>query len=533
MNLKRVFAGVAAAATMLGGLALVVTTANAVDADQLSSTAIRVNNSQAGHTYTAYKFATFTPTTVDGTQYVAADTVNNEKVKQALSNALGDQNTIPNNPAAAVAGLNNAQLRAFAQNLSTDGWPTGVSATSNTTGSPIAIESLTEGWYVVTDTWNNGSESEKGVNAIVATKIGMTSNFTIKTPHEQGQMNITQAGEFNAKNATGHEDLAQVAEPTKTLTSGTNDVSAGDVVSYEVRGTIPAAAAGFSGYTYKLTDTPESGIKILDDPDITVTVGGKTVEGIAPVLSENVLTVTIEDAAQYAGEDVVVEYSAKITKDIDNETVNVAQNNVVANGMYLDLNGNKKESSAAATPVVVQTNDFTLQKVDASNNPLTGAKFTIARDGKTGSYNATTGEWNWTGTPAAGEITEFSPDGKNAVFNFSNLAAGIYTFKETAAPTGYQTYGDGTFTVTVTRNHSDKTTSLALGGGLTSMNGLGLVTLSQDGTTVIVKNVQNVTQLPLTGAAGITMLIVVALLLGGAAALIGVRSHSLKRQLTA
>ena len=33
--------------------------------------------------------------------------------------------------------------------------------------------------------------------------------------------------------------------------------------------------------------------------------------------------------------------------------------------------------------------------------------------------------------------------------------------------------------------------------------------------------------------AGITMLIVVALLLGGAAALIGVRSHSLKRQLTA
>ena len=49
----------------------------------------------------------------------------------------------------------------------------------------------------------------------------------------------------------------------------------------------------------------------------------------------------------------------------------------------------------------------------------------------------------------------------------------------------------------------------------------------------VVKNVKSVTQLPLTGAAGITMLVVVALLLGGAAALIGVRSHSLKRQLTA
>ncbi len=39
------------------------------------------------------------------------------------------------------------------------------------------------------------------------------------------------------------------------------------------------------------------------------------------------------------------------------------------------------------------------------------------------------------------------------------------------------------------------------------------------------------TQLPLTGAAGITMLVVVALLIGGAAALIAVRSHSLKQQL--
>ena len=48
-----------------------------------------------------------------------------------------------------------------------------------------------------------------------------------------------------------------------------------------------------------------------------------------------------------------------------------------------------------------------------------------------------------------------------------------------------------------------------------------------------VKNVKSVTQLPLTGAAGITMLVVVALLLGGAGALIAVRSRSLKRQLNA
>ncbi|MEE0653778.1 MAG: LPXTG cell wall anchor domain-containing protein, partial [Bifidobacterium criceti] len=54
-----------------------------------------------------------------------------------------------------------------------------------------------------------------------------------------------------------------------------------------------------------------------------------------------------------------------------------------------------------------------------------------------------------------------------------------------------------------------------------------------DPQTVTVKNVKSVTQLPLTGAAGITMLVVVALLLGGAGALIAIRSNSLKRQLNA
>ncbi|MBT1164778.1 hypothetical protein [Bifidobacterium felsineum] len=52
MKMRKLFAGVAAMATLLGGLAFGATTANAA-----TNPGIKVNNSQAGHTYTAYKFA--------------------------------------------------------------------------------------------------------------------------------------------------------------------------------------------------------------------------------------------------------------------------------------------------------------------------------------------------------------------------------------------------------------------------------------------------------------------------------------------
>lgn len=56
MKLRKLFAGVAAAATLLGGMAFGAATANAADTDQAT---ITVNNAQAGYTYKGYKFATF------------------------------------------------------------------------------------------------------------------------------------------------------------------------------------------------------------------------------------------------------------------------------------------------------------------------------------------------------------------------------------------------------------------------------------------------------------------------------------------
>ena len=60
--MRKLFAAVAAAATLIGGMVL---SASSAQADGVAAgTTITVNNPQVGHTYTAYKFANFTSVTV-------------------------------------------------------------------------------------------------------------------------------------------------------------------------------------------------------------------------------------------------------------------------------------------------------------------------------------------------------------------------------------------------------------------------------------------------------------------------------------
>lgn len=57
MKVRKLFAGIAAAATLLGGMALGAASAQA--ADPQTTPLLQVNNAQEGHMYTPYKFATF------------------------------------------------------------------------------------------------------------------------------------------------------------------------------------------------------------------------------------------------------------------------------------------------------------------------------------------------------------------------------------------------------------------------------------------------------------------------------------------
>lgn len=111
-------------------------------------------------------------------------------------------------------------------------------------------------------------------------------------------------------------------------------------------------------------------------------------------------------------------------------------------------------------------------------------------------------------------------DGK-VVLN--GLAAGKYTFKETGFVAGYAKNIVPEFTIKVAiANDGAVTYNLT-----TDNNKLGLA--STVDKVIKVKNVKNVTQLPLTGAAGTTLFTVVALLVAGAGVAVALKSRQRMR----
>ena len=515
MNLKRVFAGVAAAATMLGGLALGATTANAETIEIASTGTITVNNAQTGHTYTPYLFATFSNAqTVDGKTYVDIDTVPDmvATVRNAADAANGDD-PIPteytNNPAAYVATFDAQQLRQFANEL-TKSLTGGTGQTPTTDGANMPISNLATGWYAITDTSDGATVA--GATAIVATPVNSTNTLVVN-PKGDGQGNILVTGSYNAKSA----DAMAPTNVTKNVND--TDIHDGQKITYTVTATIPAAAAGYEFYGFQFADTADEGLAVDTNSVKVVNGEGATVTHTV-TLADNKLTVKIPNAQQYAGQTLTMTYNATPTFGT---VVNTLTNTVQADAFLSQdafNTGTTPDASSAQATATVKTHDVTFTKVgvDGDAEGLAGAQFAIKNAaGEYGTYANNT--WTWA---TAEKAPLAATSGENGEVSFPNIAEGTYTVEEIQAPAGYAQNLLPSFQITVGTN--DTVT-------LVNAGTLGLASTVTNG--IQVKNVKSVTQLPLTGAAGITMLVVVALLLGGAGALIAVRSRSLKRQLNA
>lgn len=120
----------------------------------------------------------------------------------------------------------------------------------------------------------------------------------------------------------------------------------------------------------------------------------------------------------------------------------------------------------------------------------------------------------------------------NGTFSFDNLAPGKYVIKETTTPSGYLSQYAARLVLTVTQTTTDNTSTITY--ELTEIGGNGLLQTGGDGTTdkpYVYKNIQNITQLPKTGAAGIALFVAVAVLLLGSAGAVYVKSRRTKAML--
>lgn len=363
----------------------------------------------------------------------------------------------------------------------------------------------------------------------------------------------------NKEYSSGSIDMKnQTASVSKTVTDQT--VAAGQDASYTITTTVPNYVGyKVKGYQFTVSD------KFADDAPLaykvgtlTVKINGQTltqgtdytVDGFD--LSSKTFTIDLsnyikakgfkgtlaEDSkfmdAGLVGKTVTVEYKATVTGSTGN---NGAANTPTAKYPN-DPSNNESKQEVPGTPVKVFNFDYTLVKKDKTTGAaLEGAKFAIKQNDKYLAYTRDQdGNNKWITldakpeSTADGTLSGVFTTGANGKVTFPALDEGKYTIEEIAAPDGYVNPGVS-FSFTIAANLSgtgaDQTASptYTVDADSTTSDVWHLV---GNGNTaeVVVENVKNITQLPLTGGAGTVLFTVVAALLISAGVTIGVvKSH--------
>ncbi|MCI1984513.1 MAG: hypothetical protein LKJ47_07080 [Bifidobacteriaceae bacterium] len=266
----------------------------------------------------------------------------------------------------------------------------------------------------------------------------------------------------------------------------------------------------------------------------------------------NSLVSATGDDATYDGQQIAVVYDLKANA---NAEVKDLTNTFKVNNNGHEIPGDTVDPTDR-TKVVDETQD--LKKVNSKDAPLAGATFTLYLTDASGNKSTEvtsvlSGDANADGTVSPEE--EAADTAGDIVFK--NLGAGTYIIEETNAPAGYMNQSPavklvigitetpstdeetGVTTTTVAYDEAytevndtyDLITLNATAGTPTDIkdandNVIGTATVTGSGT---IKNVTSVFQLPLTGAYGIALfLILAAILAGGAVVMVTVSKRNKK-----
>lgn len=503
MKMRKLFAGIAAAATLLGGMALGATSAQADGAgtivtDTANFTFTAQNAKQlTNRSLNAYKIADYVQYgTDDNATYgvQTADGVDRGTLKTALESATGKTvsetgdlmawalaegvlDTTGSSKDTATGAWKNGASRKFVETLKTRtnvlGDPTVVDLGKNLAKDGLsATVTLSAGLYLFVD-----ADYSVGTNGAATPSIAiLVGSGNVK----DGVLNPLTEATVAIKNQT-------TAVTKKVNGADVITASVGQKVTYTITSKVPQNTQYYSDYGYTYTDTPSAG-QTVDFDSLKVTVGDKSLnKGTDYTVAQNkngTFTVTISSIQkQTAGALITVTYAAKVTE------AGASGSKAVTNAVVLSDNG------AEATDSTIITNSgFSFTKTDAQGNPLADATFTIRVPGVDGSFTATSD--------------------KTGTVTFKGLADGTYEVNETTVPNGFQQSLKAKFNVTIEN-------------GEVKFRGTDVWGLApkESSDKYQVKNVKNVTQLPLTGAAGTTLFTVVALLVAGAGVTVALKSR--------
>lgn len=518
MKMRKLFAGIAAAATLLGGMALGAASAQA---DDTPTTVTR----DATFTFTAETAEQLTNAKLkaykigDYVQYgsgenVAYGVVTNSNNKTAVDSALkaAGVDTTDSEVDHLAAALNAGTLdvsdvrpwasptatRKFADALESEGRLT--SGTDVTLSNPVAAQdgsysatvSLQAGIYVFIDSAVATGSVTQAIPMIVAS--GTVADKVLTDP-------IRGANTVNMKNTNN---------PGKTKEVNKLFAAIGDTLTYTLTGTIANPAPT----EFKFTDKPGKGLTIkagtfkfyVNGAQISAETAASdfTVPTADVTGGDNAsFNVKVNDPSKYADKTIKVTFQAVINDEAD------AEDGVVNK---LDNYGTNVEASTKFT-------GFNFTKVDPDGKGIEGVTFQVKDKDGVPLYFVKQGDGSYKKAASAdtqGATTNVTT-GTNGQLSFTGLdKTKTYTVTETKRAN--DAYLDIMPSFTVSFNEENGSAVLAK---TTTSDPWGLVNT----TTKTVKNIKSITQLPLTGAAGTMLFTVVALLVAGAGVTIAIKSR--------
>lgn len=521
MKMRKLFAGIAAAATLLGGMALGAASAQA---DDTPTTVTR----DATFTFTAETAEQLTNAKLkaykigDYVQYgsgenVAYGVVTNSNNKTAVDSALkaAGVDTTDSEVDHLAAALNAGTLdvsaarpwaspektRKFANALESEGKLTAV--TSFTLGKPVpatngsadakytATATLPAGIYVFIDSAVATGSVTKAIPMIVAS--GTVADKVLTDP-------IRGANTVNMKNTNNPEKTKEVNKTSAAI---------GDTLTYTLTGVVanPAPTA------FKFTDTPSKGLTIKANSFQFFTEEANAERQAEPASNFSVtptgdftgngtasFDVEVENPSAYAGKKIVVTFEAVINDEAD-----------VENGVV-----NKLDNYGTSVQVPTTFGKFEFTKVDPDGKGIENVTFQV-KDGDTTLYfvKQKDGSYKKAASAATSGATADVKTGADGKLSFTGLdKTKIYTVTETVRASDAYLNIMPSFTVSFSKEDGSAVLTA-------TSDPWGLV----DTSAKTVKNIKSITQLPLTGAAGTMLFTVVALLVAGAGVTIAIKSR--------
>ena len=493
----------AACATVAALAALCVPGSAAFAADGTLTLNAGDGSTLAGHSFTVYKLANYTDVVKDGANVKSVsakhpDQATGDWIAAALkTNGVNYSVDAGQNAAEQLLRLktDTDTLRKVANTLQSTAATSKVTAvkTAQTSNTQTLALTLPEGYYLIVDT--------EGSPILVSTTIGgatkMSSGQTlgstlVKTNVTKVVKTIKRADGTWSKTAAATNGETRDFKATFTVP---NKLSV-DTVTLEDHMTGMTYVDGSFKATVGSTDLTNQFGAVGKDK-VTAADGKTQTDGTGfKVTSLQSLVDT------YQGKQVTVTYRAKV--------VNAARANAAANTITVTSNWLPNITPPPATPpedkVIVKTFDVNLKKISAADGTKTiqGAKFKLHNDTTNQWYTWNTASNQWTFTSDETKATEFATNA-SGVINLTRLGAGTYTVKETQVPAGYFSFVKPSFTIKITDDGR-----VTIAGK--DQPGLTTTVTNADANaavpTAVVKNIDNITQLPQTGATTMGVMLV-------------------------